>query len=197
MRSYGISQSSYYNRQTDQADQTGQSDRPDRQIDRTTEECWSATCGTSPTSSASTICTSRTRRRGGWLIWHRPIIICFTHLAFANHLIRHMRYFALHVFVHDRVVHTVMGLIEEAPCLPKTSTALSASTVFYDGVLHFDHRVLLVLCDGHYYPYCPWCNKRASREHLASANCKGPPTTVVFDAYWGVRPLDGQAERQD
>ena len=62
------------------------------------------------------------------------------------------------------LVGKVLACMREAPLLEVAG--VSQTVVFFQQRLWANERVLLVLDQGLYYPVCPWCNKRATKEHL-------------------------------
>ena len=84
-------------------------------------------------------------------------------------------------FAKCEALQIVSKVYESAKVTPEISVsetnAAASLTVFYRNRLWEGSRVLLLLNEGYYYPVCPWCSKRATKEHLQSAKCVGPPCT--------------------
>ena len=83
---------------------------------------------------------------------------------------------------------------KDTPDISVSDTDAAASLiVFYQNRLWEGSRVLLLLSEGCYYPHCPWCTRRATKEHLKSAKCVGPPCTDEdisrAERFWGASAL--------
>ena len=95
-----------------------------------------------------------------------------------------------------QIVSKVYDIAKATPDISVSDKDAAASLiVLYQNRLWEGTRVLLQLSEGYYYPLCPWCpkTKRATKEHLQSAKCVGPPCTDEdisrAQRFWGASAL--------